>query len=421
MARKLQQKLQKVSVYIRIRLTDGSQPYCPAIWESKKRLRPHWCLVRGKPEHHPEGVYHVRYRFNGKPVWEKVCVGDDHYGAADLAAVRQSQLADPQDAFTKRIVDEQKPEPAEAGPAKHRLDDEVKTYLQNVEKLSHKTHSAYRRTLDLFRQSCGKVYTHQVTKQDLQAFDSFLLEQRQEDRTRHNCITHVVTFLRNKEGRRAGPPITDVSIRVKFVEAPPEAYTRQGLEDLFRVSSDDDKQLWRFLLGTGFREAEASVAEYTDINSEKKTIAIVEKPYLGFRPKDCEKRVVPIPDELIAQLSARKNGSSLIFGKHGQPDGHLLRRLKMVAFKGGLNCGKCQGIQNGQRVSCADAPVCEHWILHRFRKNFATDRHENGASARQIQKWLGHSSLETTLRYLATMDDTSEQVRDICNGAHSGL
>ena len=77
MARKLQQKLQKVSVYIRIRLTDGSQPYCPAIWESKKRLRPHWCLVHGKPEHHPEGVYHVRYRINGKPIWEKVCVGDD--------------------------------------------------------------------------------------------------------------------------------------------------------------------------------------------------------------------------------------------------------------------------------------------------------------------------------------------------------
>jgi hypothetical protein len=87
MARKLQQKLQKVSVYIRIRLTDGSQPYCPAIWESKKRLRPHWCLVRGKPEHHPEGVYHVRYRVNGKPIWEKVCVGDDSYGAADLAAL----------------------------------------------------------------------------------------------------------------------------------------------------------------------------------------------------------------------------------------------------------------------------------------------------------------------------------------------
>jgi len=70
-------KLQKVSVYIRIRLADDSQPHCRAIWESKKNLRPHWCLVRGTPEHHREGIYHVRYRVYGKPVWEKVCMGDD--------------------------------------------------------------------------------------------------------------------------------------------------------------------------------------------------------------------------------------------------------------------------------------------------------------------------------------------------------
>jgi integrase/recombinase XerD len=421
MARKLQQKLQRVSVYIRIRLTDGSQPYCPAIWESKKRLRPHWCLVRGKPEHHPEGVYHVRYRVNGKPLWEKVCVGNDPFGAADLAALRQSQLADPHDAFSQRIVDEHRPEPVEAGPAKHRLDDEVKAYLSNVAKLASKTHAAYKLTLDLFQQSCSKIFVHQVSKQDLQAFDSFLLQRGHEDRTRANRIQHVITFLRNKEGRRAGQPVTDVSIRIKYVEQPPEAYTRRELEDLFRLSSEDDKLLWRFFLGTGMREAEVSVGEHTDINAEKKTISIVEKPYFDFKPKDCEKRVVPIPDELIAQLSARKNGSSLIFGKHGRPDSHLIRRLKMVAFKGGLNCGKCQGTVNGKPVSCADAPVCEKWILHRFRKNFATDRHQAGASARQIQKWLGHSSLETTLRYLATLDDTCSVVRDICNGAHSGL
>ncbi len=78
-------------------------------------------------------------------------------------------------------------------------------------------------------------------------------------------------------------------------------------------------------------------------------------------------------------------------------------------------------MEAGKRVSCADAPVCGKWILHRFRKTFATDRHERGASARQIQKWLGHSSLETTLRYLATMDDQSDQVRNIVNGVHAGL
>ena len=34
----------------------------------------------------------------------------------------------------------------------------------------------------------------------------------------------------------------------------PEAYTQQELEDLFRMSSEEDKLLWRFFLGTGFRD-----------------------------------------------------------------------------------------------------------------------------------------------------------------------
>jgi integrase/recombinase XerD len=75
----------------------------------------------------------------------------------------------------------------------------------------------------------------------------------------------------------------------------------------------------------------------------------------------------------------------------------------------------------GKEVSCAEAPVCDKWILHRFRKNFATDRHNGGAPARKIQKWFGHADLETTLRYLAVGEDTSEEVRNIVNGVHVGL
>ena len=38
--------------------------------------------------------------------------------------------------------------------------------------------------------------------------------------------------------------------------------------------------------------------------------------------------------------------------------------------------------------------------LHKFRKTFATMHHESGFSARTLQSWLGHSSLETTIAYL---------------------
>jgi hypothetical protein len=152
-------KATAVSVYSRIRLTDGSQPYCPAIWETKKRLKPHWCLVHGTPEHHPEGIYHVRYRVNGKPIWEKVCIGDDPHRAADLAALRQSQLADPNGAASQRIVDEHKPEPVDERPQTYRIDDEVKTYLSNVEKLALSSITTKQATNSLGRRKCSRAAT----------------------------------------------------------------------------------------------------------------------------------------------------------------------------------------------------------------------------------------------------------------------
>lgn len=404
----------KASLYLRFRLPDGKQsPYCPALYDHKSRIRPFWCLVKGTPERHPEATYYKRVKRVGKWAWESVG-NDANTAAAKVAAANVSYPV------STKVPD--KPETPIVKEC-YRIDDEIAVYLSNAAKLSSKTYKAYKRSLGLFRQSCKKIYVHQITKQDLQAFDTDLLNDDNEDRTRHNRVTHVVTFLRNEEGRRLGPPITDVSITVRYVEAPPEAYTRQELEDLFRVSNEEERFLWRFFLGTGFREGEVSVAEFADLNYETKTISVDEKPYFGFKPKDCEKRNVPIPDALIADIHARAKSSpeSLLFGNNGRPDGHILRMLKNVAYKGGLNCGKCVGIVRGEEVSCANAAVCEKWILHRFRKNFATDRHNSGASARKIQKWLGHSSLETTLLYLAFGDDTSEETRNIVNGVHMGL
>jgi hypothetical protein len=244
----------KPSLYLRFRQPDGKQSsYCRAIFDGKSRLRPFWCLVRGTEEHHPEATHYQRIKRDGKGAWESL--GTDPSAAWNKATVGKSI-----DTCKHELAAQPKSEPSLTKES-YRLDDEVKTYLSNVEKLAPRTHLNYKLTLDLFQQSCKKLFVHQVTKQDLQAFDSSLLKRGDEDRTRANRVQHVVTFLRNKEGRRAGPPIENISIRIKYVEAPPEAYTRQELEDLFRVSSEDEKMLWRFFLGGGMREAEVSVAE----------------------------------------------------------------------------------------------------------------------------------------------------------------
>jgi integrase len=65
--------------------------------------------------------------------------------------------------------------------------------------------------------------------------------------------------------------------------------------------------------------------------------------------------------------------------------------------------------------------MCHHWGLHRFRKTFATMHHEAGVSARTIQRWLRHSSLDTTLRYLAGSDDKSEKTRTKVNSSFAAI
>jgi integrase len=188
------------------------------------------------------------------------------------------------------------------------------------------------------------------------------------------------------------------------------------------VANQDETDLIQFLLCTGVREQEAEYATWRDVDSDGKTFTVREKLNMGFSPKDKEEGSIPIPDLLVHLLKARRKrypNSRLIFPRpNGKAEGHFLRVIKELALKSGLNCGECY---NKAGECCATSPTCSRFILHRFRKTFATMHHEAGVSARTIQRWLRHSSLDTTLRYLAGGDDKSERTRAQVNNTFAGL
>lgn len=74
-----------------------------------------------------------------------------------------------------------------------------------------------------------------------------------------------------------------------------------------------------------------------------------------------------------------------------------------------------------KKVSCKTHPVCEQWILHRFRKTCATRWHENGIPVRTIQKWLGHKKLETTVKYLGLADLKDPKTRAQVDASFAGI
>jgi integrase/recombinase XerD len=376
-----------VSLYVRISVT-GKRRYVPV---NKKRI-------------YPDGtVFCLRYARK----WETLPT-DDLNTALAARALKEAALLTEQ------------PSAANAPAKRVGIDDAIAAYLSTIAATKkHRTLLAYTLATSDFRKVCPvKEWLGQIDKSDLTAYVVALKKDGQDDHTIANRVGNVVTFLRAQG-------ITHVTLRHKYTEKKAKAYPVEELRALNAASTDEELQIWQFFLDTGFREDETAHACYTDVDFRNKTISVLEKRQWDWEPKDKEERTVPIPDSLVELLTVRKEmhpNEWLIFpNTEGNPQGHFLRMLKERALAAGLNCGHCTGRLDGKAVSCKEHAVCEHWILHRIRKTFATLHHANGVPARTIQLWLGHESLETTLRYLADAELTCEKTRSQVNGSFAEI
>jgi len=305
-----------------------------------------------------------------------------------------------------------------------RVSDAIALYLAEAKvRKAKRTYGERQFGLELFQRICTKVYLDDVDRGDLTAFIAFLKGQPGvlSDRTMRNKCSILRGFLRANG-------ITDVITRKDlphYTKKKVDAYGEDELRVLFAAADDHERLIFEFFLGSGARESEVAYACWSDINFRDQTFSVTEKRDLGFKPKDREERVIPLPDSLVKALKqrhAQRRGTRLIFpNKQGRPEGHFLRMLKKLAKRAGLNCGECFNVGDGKKQSCLEAPVCDKFELHKFRRSFTTLHHEAGVPARQIQQWLGHSDLSTTLRYLAISDDRSERTRKRVNASFAFL
>jgi integrase len=295
----------------------------------------------------------------------------------------------------------------------------VSLYLSEVKRgKSKKTYLAYSITLDWFSKICEAQTIEAMSREDVLKYTDMLRDAGLTPRTIANRLSFLKTFF--KHFNLSWPMLkTD---RVKYTEKTVEAYNLEDLKSLFTTANQEELELFQFLLGTGVREQEAMFAVWKDVDFNGKSFKVSEKLDLGFTPKDKEEGSIPIPDSLVSLLKTRRErypDTRLIFPlPDGKPNGHMLRTLQRLAHRAGLNCGGCY---NRTGRCCKDRPICHHWGLHRFRKTFATMHHEAGVSVRTIQRWLRHSSLDTTLRYLAGSDDKSAKTRLKVNNSFAGL
>jgi integrase/recombinase XerD len=139
---------------------------------------------------------------------------------------------------------------------------------------------------------------------------------------------------------------------------------------MFNVATEDEADLLKFILGSGFRDQEIRYVEYLDLDSKHDLVRVTAKKEWDFTPKNWEERTVPLPARLKERLRKRKERKQarpqdLVFGNtKGRPDNEMDMVVKRVAERAGLNCGRCV-TEHGNK--CAEGPYCMNFFLHKFR------------------------------------------------------
>jgi integrase len=404
-----------VGLMRRVKTDDGWQRF-PAAYSSNGRVKPNTAIVAGEEVVHGEGYYQLRYYEGQKIIFESL-KGSTPAEADAKRKLKEAQLSVLVQARNAQL----KIEPLD--PKRRLLADALKQFLADtLDRGSTEAEGVYRLACEEFLRVVGHQYVDQLEPADVVKFQRALRDRGLSKRTvsnRHNSVKAFFIYLGLDVKSLPKPP--------RFDKTEPEIYTDQDLKSLMDAVTDPRLNLlFDFFLQTGAREREAMHVEWMNIDPDAKTVEFKSKPKWKFRMKDFEERSVPISNELLKQLLTYKKNhadlSTLIFAKHGKPDGHLLRSLKEQVRANGLNCKRCEncseeGLPTRKRE-------CEYWYLHKFRATYATKllrKHRDkrtgemqpGLDLKTVQKMMGHAKLESTMRYLRAAE--AEDVQSAVN------
>ena len=374
----------EVNLTKRVKTAQGPR-FCPVVISANGRVKPDFVFIGGKEERHPEGAYYLEWYEGGRRVRQSV--GKDASTAAARRQRQQQVLASK--AAGLKLVEE--------GTADGLLlADAVVAYLEDI-KISKKpkTYAAYSTALEYFLESCNKPRVTEIDRQDLLRFSAYLRDVKKlQPRTVYNKFENVMSFLKANNVRG----LVSKNDWPRYVEDEPEVYEREDLDKFFAACAADERLWFEFFLMTGMREQEVMHATWDDISLNRGVVNIRYKREYGFSPKAYKGREIPIPNKLVKAFKKWKSGCDpkcpLVFPTAGgKPKLDFLDSCKAGAKRAKLN-------------------PSDFW-LHKFRATFATWALWAGVDLRTVQQWMGHSDMESTMRYLKP--NRSQAVREKVN------
>lgn len=149
----------------------------------------------------------------------------------------------------------------------------------------------------------------------------------------------------------------------------------------------------------GLRSEEARHLQIGDIQSQRMLVHV-------HRGKGAKDRYVPLPEKTLIVLReywATHRNPRWVFPAHGRDSKQAGTTDRPVSVSGVRKCL----LRIVEQLGWTKRSIC----IHTLRHSYATHLLEAGVNLRQIQKYLGHSSLLTTTLYLHLTTQGEEQAR----------
>jgi DNA-binding CsgD family transcriptional regulator len=193
-----------------------------------------------------------------------------------------------------------------------KLDTAIEVFIREREDLNADSARRWRLELDLFKEQSGKVYLHELMRDDVFAYRKWYKDHGRSDNTIALRTSSLFTFgirfnilfnLFTKNERKRLTLRTD---------GPVDYYTENDpyeLKKFFAACDDEERLRFMFFLHTGAREKEVSFARFRDLDLTNRTFRIEEKTYDGraVRTKNRKGRTVPIPQMLARFARSTKH------------------------------------------------------------------------------------------------------------------
>lgn len=396
-----------VTLYIRPRrMPDGSRPYLRPAQGKNNRIRAGKAIYKGQEMDCPGADYYLRYRQDGRAVYQRV--GRDLEVAQTAKLKREKTL----EAIAAGVVI-----PAER-PKLDRSDllsARIRQFVDFLEASGRavNTITEYVYLLEHLLAALGDKQMSEITKDDLLGRARVWKAQVRlvngeqvrlvNDTTIWYRLRRVRTFLLHFDR-----DVLKRSEFPRFDEKVPDTYSAHQLQRFFASCSAEEHLCYALLFGTGMRRGELANLRWENVDLERGLITI--QATQNWKTKTRRARRVPIPAELLETLRVRRSGrrSDLyVVGDGARPLLDLLKPLKRIALHAGLNCGFC--ISKAGK-SCATNPCCARFTVQKLRRSYATHLHEGGTSINTLRVLLGHKSPAPILRYLAPQDIQSPEL-----------